>query len=202
MSVYLVVLLSLCCKLTWLLHTIIKDNGACVLFLSYSCRYIDVGMDCQFVGKIFEMLNDCSSNKLGHSLVKVQVRLSGDAIRLVKRFAESLRDSLRAQAPSPMLPTFMGVEEELVPNNRLRLKKITVYVPASGVYKVKVYARILRSALRSCSPLPKFQLLQQSFELSSATKSCPIPETMRSSNSLDVARIRQGMRAAREARDV
>ena len=139
-------------------------------------------------------------------LVRVQLLIDAGGVRLLKRFAEALRDSVRANGACPVLPNGCDSIEASNTKDAVSLVRVSVYVPAFSANMVKAYARILRTASRSGTTLPKFtyatpsvvfpEKLQPNSKLMPAVSSAPVPR------SSDAARIRDVMKVARESRDV
>ena len=138
--------------------------------------------------------------------VRVQLLVDAGCVRLLKRFAEALRDSVRANGACPILPNACDSIEATNTTDAVALVRVSVYVPAFSANMVKAYARILRTASRSGAPLPKFtfttpqvtfpEKVQPISKLKPAASSAPIPR------SSDASRIRDVMKVARESRDV
>ena len=146
-----------------------------------------------------------SKDKMGgsrSSLVKVQLSVSVNGVNLLKRFAEALRDAERAEGAQPLLPTIELGDDKESATLEMSMKGTSVFVPNSGVHKIKAYARMLRFASRSGRPLPKFKLANRQPESISTPKYTLNPPPVIQPDRLDVAKIRQGMKTAREARDV
>ena len=140
------------------------------------------------------------------SIVRVQVLIIASGIRLVKRFAEAIRDSARADALLPILPNITDIDNDNVALEDVKLVRISVFVPAFSSSKVKAYARILRNASRSGMPLPKFTLTTSRQEVKApaldGTGANHVSKDTESQNSVDMAKLREVMRNAREARYV
>ena len=140
------------------------------------------------------------------SIVRVQVLTNGDGVRLVKRFAEAIRDSVRADALFPILPDTSNISDCGDSLVEVSLVRSSVNVPNSSVEKVKAYARMLRNAARSGVPLPKFSLASNRDDAKHSENNCnggcSRIEKDSTDKAVDTARIRELMRNAREARNV
>ena len=139
----------------------------------------------------------------GASLARVQALVGADGIRPLKRFAEALRDFARADGSRPLLPESADIEHVPIGSSAVPLARVSVYVPSHSVDKARAYARILRNAARGGGPPPKFRLSAKAIEIEPAPALPPQPEgvVINTTVTIDPARIREGMRAALEARN-
>jgi hypothetical protein len=143
-----------------------------------------------------------NGNSRSDSIVRVQALVHSDAVRLLKRFAESLRDAVRAGGQNPMLPTSSDIDSAETRQSNIQFVRVSVLVPRSSIHMVRAYSRILRDASRSGTALPKFLsgLARNEAAVEPMTTSKISPAI--SHSSIDTAQIRNAMRAAREVRNV
>ena len=140
---------------------------------------------------------------LNDDLVRVQALVSSGAEKLLKRFAEAARDSIRAGAPSPTLPGDVDIGSPSDTPVNVPLIRTSVHVPRSAAAAVRAYARQLRRASRDGVRLPKFELSLPPVQARTTPMSGSIPSARTTEPApRDIARIREGMRVAREARNV
>ena len=135
------------------------------------------------------------------ALVRVQALVDSDGLRLLKRFAEAMRDSVRAGASCPTLPAMTDADWPLGTPINVPLLRASVHVPRSGIDKVKAYARMLRQSSRAGMKPPKFLVPSHVVESKTEQKQMSVSVAAQS-GAVDTVRIREGMRAAREARNV
>ncbi len=159
---------------------------------------------CKGVGGGIVMVNRTERQATGTSIVRVQVLIIAGGVRLLKRFAEAIRDAARADALVPVLPNIADIDED--DQADVSLVRISVFVPSSSVAKVKAYARMIRNSARSGMPLPRFTLATSRQEAKPPAQEGAVQNSCSqdqdTQNPVDLAKLRKVMRTAREARYV